>query len=121
MVLPVLSRRWAGLLQGPNPAWAEVGIDTDIAFPHELLLDGMAITAWFSRRAGSVRTLKLRGEDPKLPASVVTAALMSQATALRQLELALDATHLSSADLAVLVAQCRRDWADYGSPVRTAL
>ena len=101
----MLSRRWAGLLQGPGPAWAEVTIDTDrgIGVSDYRQPNGMVITAWFSRRAGSVRTVQLYGIYIKLPASVVTAALESQATTLRQLALNLDTTQLSSADLAILV------------------
>ena len=99
MLLPVLSRRWAGLLQGPDPAWADVNI-TGADFYDGTLPDGMAISAWFCRRVGSVRTLSLDWTVPKLPASVVTAALVSQAMSLRQLELSLVATQLSSADLA---------------------
>lgn len=100
----MLGRRWAGLLQGPSPVWAELEILTNDEFSEEKPPDAFAMVGWFSRRAGSVRALQMTGNWPKLPATLLTAVLMSQAASLRHLELDVDAVKLSGADLAVLVA-----------------
>lgn len=102
----MLSRRWAELLQGPGPAWADVCINTDDDFltGAEAPPDPAAIMQWFLRRAPSVRKLRVTG-DIELPASLVAALLVSLAGSLRELQLESGALGgLQSADLAPLVA-----------------
>lgn len=129
-LLPVLSKRWSGLLQGPDPAWSEVTIDTnaefpadpadpadseesygsddsdadDIGNPLQKRINTPAMVAWFSRREGSVNTLRVHGYKQRLPESLMMAVLTSQAASLRELDISLAAAKVSSADLPVLVA-----------------
>ena len=104
-LLPVLSKRWAGLLQGPGPAWEEAEIETSAEFPDATEADAAAMVAWFSRRSGSVRELCVDGSLPKLPVSLMAAVLMSQASSLRVLSLdAAAVAWVSSRDVAVLAA-----------------
>ena len=82
-LLPVLNKRWAGLLQGPGPAWAQVAINTDEELPGDAEPDLAAMAAWFGLRSGSVEQLSLVGEVPTLPASVLASIFTSQAASLR--------------------------------------
>ena len=113
-MLPVLSRCWARLLQAPGPAWAEVDINTDALFSDGAEPDSVAMVAWFSRRAGSVVTLRvgggqrfpplLGGEVQRLPPSLVGLVLMSQAASLRELHLSCGACSLDNHAIAALAA-----------------
>lgn len=102
--MPVLSKRWAGLLRVPSSAWGKLEIDTEQEFPDNIVADAAGAAAWFGRRAGSVTVLRVNGTVPRLPASLVATILMSQAKALTTLYLDVGATRLSSADLGVLAA-----------------
>lgn len=78
-LLPVLSKRWARLLQRPGPAWAELTIDTRAEFDAGAEPDAVAMVAWFSRRVNSVKVLHVRADSTTaLSAGLLTAALMSQ-------------------------------------------
>lgn len=103
-LLPVLSKRWAGLLQGFGPVWEKVDIDAGAELLNVTEADTAAMAAWFGSRAGSVRRLRVLGSVPKLPASLLMAALMSQAASLRAVYLELGAAPLSGADVGVLAA-----------------
>ena len=103
-MLPVLSRCWAGLLQGPSPAWAEVDIDTDALFSATAAPDSVAMVAWFSRRVGSVATLRVSGDGQRLPPTLVVSVLTSQAASLRELHLDCGASKLSCNSIAALAA-----------------
>lgn len=101
-LLPVLNKRWAGLL-GPGPAWEEVDIIGANRVSDVTEADAAAMLTWFSHRSGSVKDLWLFGSASKLPASLISAVLMSQIALLRVLALNAGAvTWVSSADLAVL-------------------
>ena len=77
-VLSVLSKRWAGLLQAPGPAWADVVINTAAEFPPGARLDSQSMMAWFSRREGSIIVLEVAGDMQRLPAAVIETIYLSQ-------------------------------------------
>ena len=100
----MLNKRWAGLLEGPGPAWARVRINTVAEFPGETVADAAAMMAWFSRRQGSITALVVTGLVPKLPDSLLASVLAVQAASLRVLRLEVAAVRLSGNDLAFLAA-----------------
>ena len=104
VLLPVLSRRWAGLLHGPDLAWTEVTIHTEEEFPLEEVPHSVGLLAWFFRRAGSVRSLCIGGDVPKLPATLVAGVMLSLSASLLKLDLSCAATNISCADLAVCLS-----------------
>ena len=90
-LLPVLSKRWAGLLQGPDAAWENVSINRDDESFDEATPNATAMAAWFGRRAGAVRRLYVCGtlfrNSPFLPASLLATILTTQSGSLRMLRL----------------------------------
>lgn len=103
-MLPVLCKRWARLLGGRSPAWESLTIRTGKLFPDEALPDAAAILAWFGRRQGTVKILRVMNSMPKLPGSLVAVVLGMQSASLRVLRLDVGASTLSATDLAVLSA-----------------
>ena len=118
-MLPLVSRGWARLLEGPSPAWEEIIIarhaidDALNVQTMEMLPNLPAMEAWLSRRAGAVRNLRVlcfEGRPgcgppcgPLLPARVLAAALGTHVHQLRVLDIELAAIALSSADLDALL------------------
>lgn len=100
----MLSKRWAGVLQGSTPPWAALSIDEEEEYRGEAQPNATAMAAWFSRRAGSIIKLNIMGDEQKVPPALIATLLMTQAASLTSLRLDLGAARLSSADLCVLAA-----------------
>lgn len=78
-VLPLISKRWARLLQRPGLVWAEVTIDSQAEFDDGAEPDAVAMVEWFSRRTDSVRVLHVTAASATpLSAGLLTAVLMTQ-------------------------------------------
>ena len=100
----MLSKRWAGLLQGPGPAWSDVVINTAAEFPLGVEVNLEAMMAWFCRRKGSIRELEVAGDFQKLPGVLIEVIYLSQAASLRELRLDYLAARVSNLDLPALAA-----------------
>lgn len=82
-------------------------MDTDLEFAGDADLDTVSMIQWFSRHAGCAWMLVFTGRLPKVPASILSTALISQAASLRRLSIDVDVFIASRADFSALVALTR--------------
>ena len=102
-MLPLVCKVWGGLLRGTSSAWESVAIDADVDFRNVgAELDTVGMLLWFSRRAGSIRTLRVVGHLPMLSCSMLSSILMSQSASLRDLHISFEKNIIAPAELAVL-------------------
>lgn len=102
-MLPLVSKRWAQLLQWPSAAWDSIHIDTS---DDELFAEGSSmLNVWFSACGASVRELRILCSESlrMLPYDATASILRSQAASLRVLELGVSTVHLSGTDMRLLL------------------
>ena len=104
--LPLVSRRWRGLLRGPSAAWETLAVDLGAELPAGVQPNQGAMVAWFQRRAGAVQHLALCADaaNTRLPAALTAAVIVTQCSSLRSLEIDIPACGVSGSDLGVLAA-----------------
>ena len=116
-LLPLISLRWKELLHSGGPVWAETYFDVNQEFPGESVPNCGAVLAWFGRNVGSINVLSFYGDVQRLPASLLSAALMSQAGSLTMLSIDMDTVIMSAADIAMLAPLRRLEILDINLPV----